>query len=141
MQPPSECPTTTAAPGAVLYHLELVPRLLACSLPAEQRDDRAGEPHRRLGHEAGLLGDLMALSDADRQLGHQRLYTVDSLRRSIEAAGYEIKAIEGLLIKPITTSQIKVLELSAPVLQAMLKVGIRYPELSAGILIQACAAG
>src|SRR4026207_620585 len=30
---------------------------------------------RRLGYEAGLLPDLMQLGDADRQLGHQRLYT------------------------------------------------------------------
>ena len=93
--------------------------------------------HRRLGYEAGLLDDLMKLSDADRQLGHQRLFTVASLRRSVEAAGYEIRAVEGLFLKPITTSQIKALNLSEPVLQAMLKVGVAYPELSAGILVQA----
>jgi 2-polyprenyl-3-methyl-5-hydroxy-6-metoxy-1,4-benzoquinol methylase len=93
--------------------------------------------HRRLGHEAGLLGDLMELGDADRQLGHQRLYTVASLRRAIEQAGYVVKTVEGLLLKPITTAQIKSLQLPESVLQAMLKVGVSYPELSAGILIQA----
>jgi ubiquinone/menaquinone biosynthesis C-methylase UbiE len=93
--------------------------------------------HRRLGHEAGLLGDLMKLSDADRQLGHQRLYTVASLRRAVEDAGYIVKTIEGLLLKPITTAQIKSLSLPDSILQAMLKVGIFYPELSAGILLQA----
>ena len=93
--------------------------------------------HRRLGHEAGLLGDLMELGQADRQLGHQRLYTVASLRRAIEQAGYVVKTVEGLLLKPITTAQIKSLQLPEAVLQAMLKVGVSYPELSAGILIQA----
>jgi len=93
--------------------------------------------HRRLGHEAGLLGNLMDLGDADRQLGHQRLYTVATLRRAVEQAGYAVKAVEGLLLKPITTSQIKSLSLPDSVLQAMLKVGVSYPELSAGILIQA----
>ena len=96
--------------------------------------------HRRLGHEAGLLDDLMRLSDADAQLGHQRLFTVASLRRTLEQAGYGVKAVEGLFLKPITTSQIKTLQLSAPVLHAMLKVGVPYPELSAGILMQASPA-
>ena len=96
--------------------------------------------HRRLGYEAGLIQDLMALSDADRQLGHQRLYTVALLRGAVERAGYEVKAIEGLLLKPIATSQIKALDLPASVLNAMLKVGVGYPELSAGLLIQAAPA-
>jgi 2-polyprenyl-3-methyl-5-hydroxy-6-metoxy-1,4-benzoquinol methylase len=93
--------------------------------------------HRRLGHEAGMIADLMQLSNADRQLGHQRLYTVPLLREAIERAGYDVKAIEGLLLKPITTSQIKALGLPESVLTAMLKVGVAYPELSAGLLIQA----
>ena len=93
--------------------------------------------HRRLGYEAGLLPDLMQLGDADRQLGHQRLYTVASLRRAVEQAGYHVKAVEGLLLKPITTAQIKTLRLPDSVLNAMLKVGVQYPELSAGLLIQA----
>lgn len=94
--------------------------------------------HRRLGKEAGMLDDLMQLSDADRQLGHRRLYTVASLRSTVEQAGYTVKAVEGLFLKPIATSQIKTLNLPEPVLAAMMKVGVQYPELSAGILIQAC---
>jgi SAM-dependent methyltransferase len=96
--------------------------------------------HRRLGSEAGLLDDLMKLSDADKQLGHQRLYTVASLRRAVEQAGYIVKAVEGLFLKPITTSQIKALSLPEPMLNAMLTLGVQYPELSAGILIHASAA-
>jgi 2-polyprenyl-3-methyl-5-hydroxy-6-metoxy-1,4-benzoquinol methylase len=93
--------------------------------------------HRRLGHEAGLLGDLMELGDGDRQLGHLRLYTVASLRRAIEQAGYVVTTVEGLLLKPITTAQIESLRLPDAVLHAMLKVGVSYPELSVGILMQA----
>ena len=63
-----------------------------------------------------------------------------SLREAVERAGYDVKAIEGLLLKPITTSQIKSLDLSDAVLNAMLKVGVAYPELSAGLLIQASPA-
>ena len=96
--------------------------------------------HRRLGHEAGLLDDLMQLSDADRQLGHHRLYTVASLRQAVEQAGYRVDTVEGLLLKPITTAQIKALHLPDSVLQAMLKVGVAYPDLSAGLLIQASPA-
>ena len=60
-----------------------------------------------------------------------------ALRRAVEQAGYHVQAIEGLLLKPITTAQIKTLHLPDSVLNAMLKVGVQYPELSAGLLIQA----
>lgn len=123
-----------ADPGAILRRFRdfLAPRgSLFVTVP------NAESLHRRLGYEAGLLDDLMALGDADRQLGHQRLYTVASLRGAVEDAGYGVKAVEGLLLKPITTAQIKTLHLPDPVLQAMLKVGVAYPELSAGILLQA----
>src|SRR5580765_8428104 len=103
-------------PGSILrrYHDFLTPGgSLFVTVP------NAESLHRRLGHEAGLLDDLMALSGADEQLGHRRLYTVASLRSAVEQAGYCVKAVEGLFLKPITTSQMKTLQFSGPVLDAM----------------------
>jgi 2-polyprenyl-3-methyl-5-hydroxy-6-metoxy-1,4-benzoquinol methylase len=93
--------------------------------------------HRRFGHAAGLLQDLMAPGDADKAFGHMRLYTVASLARELDECGYRVVAKEGIFLKPFTTSQIASLDLSADILDGMCKVGVGYPELSNGLLFEA----
>jgi 2-polyprenyl-3-methyl-5-hydroxy-6-metoxy-1,4-benzoquinol methylase len=93
--------------------------------------------NKRIGFEAGMIDDYDALSDADHALGHKRLFTVDSLKTLIESANCVVMRMEGLFLKPITTGQIRELGLSKEILQAMLRVGIDYPELCVGILAEA----
>lgn len=93
--------------------------------------------HRRFGHEAGLLPDMSALGIGDHALGHQRLYTVASMTRQLEDCGFRIVRQEGIFLKPVTTSQLKSLGLSKEILEGMCKVGVDYPELSAGLLFEA----
>ncbi|WP_291993479.1 class I SAM-dependent methyltransferase [Candidatus Accumulibacter sp. ACC003] len=95
--------------------------------------------HRRLGHLAGLLDDMMALGAGDLQLGHQRLYSVDSLSAELESAGYRIARKEGIFLKPLTTDQLQSLQLPKNVLQAMCEIAIGYPELSCALLFEAGA--
>ncbi len=92
--------------------------------------------NRRVGNIAGLLPDVELLSDYDHLLGHKRYYTLASLTSEVEAAGYKINKIEGIYLKPLTTSQMVSLELSPQVIDAFCKVGIDYPELSCGILAE-----
>lgn len=92
--------------------------------------------NRRLGHHAGLLGDIEALSKHDLLLGHKRYYTVKSLTREISRAGCRIDTMEGIYLKPFTTSQILSLHLDEAVIRALCEVGVGYPELSCGILAQ-----
>lgn len=93
--------------------------------------------HRRLGHAAGLLSDIHSLSSADLEFGHKRYFTLDSLITMVQGEDLEIGKVEGLLLKPITTQQMLDLNLSEAILQAMLKVGVDYPELCNSVLIQA----
>lgn len=95
--------------------------------------------HRRFGHEAGLLPDLMALGEGDRALGHKRLYTVGSLSRELEECGYRVVAKEGIFLKPLTTGQLTSLNLGAEIIDGMCRVGVAYPELSAALLFEAVA--
>ena len=92
--------------------------------------------NKRFGYAAGMIDDLTRLSPADELLGHQRLFTVASLRATVEGENFRVQALEGLFLKPITTQQIQTLQLSEPILQAMLEVGVGYPELCVGILAQ-----
>jgi SAM-dependent methyltransferase len=93
--------------------------------------------HRRFGHAAGLLDNLEHLSKADLGFGHKRYFSLASLTRLAEESGYEVVKAEGIFLKPITTGQITALDLSPAVLRGMLEVGVDYPELSNGLLIQA----
>lgn len=92
--------------------------------------------NRRLGHLAGLLPDMQQLSEHDLLLGHKRYYTVESLQKDIQQAGYEIQRLEGIYLKPLTTSQMISLNLDDNVIQALCLAAIDYPELSCGILAE-----
>jgi SAM-dependent methyltransferase len=93
--------------------------------------------HRRFGHSAGLLADVLALSECDREQGHLRFYTLGSLTSVLHEAGYRIVRKEGLFLKALTTAQLQSLHLDENIIQAMCLVGIDYPELSNGLLFEA----
>jgi len=92
--------------------------------------------NRRLGNLAGLLPDMTELSDNDRLLGHKRYYTVETLTKEIENAGYQLERMEGIYLKPFTTSQILSLNFNKDIIRALCEVGIDYPELSCAMLAQ-----
>lgn len=96
--------------------------------------------HRRFGHAAGLLGDLMALGKGDMELGHERLYSLNSLSGELQETGYRVVRKEGIFLKPLTTAQLQSLHLDENIIQAMCKVGIDYPELSCALLLEAAVA-
>ena len=86
--------------------------------------------HRLLGHEAGLLADLYALSDADRALGHRRYFDVARLTTLANQSGWSVEACTGLLLKPFTTGQLATLDLPMPVWRALQSLAAPYPEIS-----------
>lgn len=92
--------------------------------------------NKRLGYEAGLLPSLFQLGEGDKALGHQRLFSVQTLKDMIQKCGYSCDKLEGIFLKPITTSQIQELALSEEILQGMMKVGIDYPELCVALFME-----
>mgnify|MGYP003602488297 CR=1 FL=1 len=93
--------------------------------------------HRRFGHSAGLLDDMMALGQGDIALGHKRTYSSESLTIELNTAGYKVVRKEGLFMKPFTTPQLKSLQLDDKIIRAMCTVAIDYPELSCALLFEA----
>lgn len=96
--------------------------------------------NRRLGHLAGMLPDMTALSEHDLLLGHKRYYTVETLRSDLECAGYVITRLEGIYLKPLTTTQMLSHNFDQRVIDALCLVAIDYPELSCGLLAEVAAA-
>ena len=95
--------------------------------------------NRKLGHMAGLLNDVTSLSENDYLLGHKRFYTVATLSADIAQADCGVDRLEGIYLKPFTTRQIVSLQLDRKVIDALCTVGIDYPELSCGLLVEISA--
>ena len=95
--------------------------------------------NRRLGNLMGLLDDMTRLSENDELLGHRRFYTVESLAEDLGQAGYGIDRLEGIYLKPFTTSQILSLDLDSKAIDALCTVGVDYPELSCGLFAEISA--
>ena len=92
--------------------------------------------NRRLGHLAGMLPDMQMLSENDHVLGHKRYYTVRTLEEDVKKAGYAIVQMEGIYLKPFTTTQMISLQFDKKIIDALCEVGIAYPELCCGILAE-----
>ncbi len=92
--------------------------------------------HRLIGYEAGLLSDVHKLSEYDHQLGHKRYFDMDSLSQMILNSGLKITHKSGILLKPITTSQMKELGWNGAIINALLNLGEQFPEISNSIVIE-----
>lgn len=96
----------------------------------------AASLNRRIGYEAGMLSDIMELSEMDYALGHKRYFIEESIRSVCISAGLQIESVEGIYLKPFTTSQILSLNLNEDIIKAFCCVGREYPELCAGMLLE-----
>jgi trans-aconitate methyltransferase len=90
--------------------------------------------HRQIGLHAGFLKSLNELSLGDHELGHQRLFTTRTLRDLYRVAQLADPTIRGLFLKPFTTAQLKQLNLSKQILDAMCHIGEDLPELCCAML-------
>jgi SAM-dependent methyltransferase len=93
--------------------------------------------HRRLGQAAGLLDNLFRLSPADLELGHKRYFDLGTITALVLAAGLKIVRVEGVYLKPLTTAQLRSLDLSPEVRRAFYEVGIEHPDLCNAIYLEA----
>ena len=92
--------------------------------------------NRRVALEAGMIDSMDFLSDGDLMVGHRRVFSVEVLKKMIDSCGLNLERVEGIFLKPFTTSQIESLKLSEDILAAMVKMGRNYPELSAALLAE-----
>lgn len=92
--------------------------------------------HRHVGVAMGLLSDVTELNDADRRIGHRRVYTRASLLADVEAAGLTPVHVGGVFLKPLSNAQIEE-QWTAALQDAFFEVGRAHPELCAELLVVA----
>jgi ubiquinone/menaquinone biosynthesis C-methylase UbiE len=92
--------------------------------------------NRRIGLELGLIDDIYSLNANDIALGHQRQYCLDTLREALQRAGYKVTCEEGIYLKPLPLAVLKTLPDFRANLDAMMKVGVDFPDLCVGLLME-----
>jgi SAM-dependent methyltransferase len=92
--------------------------------------------NRRFGLELGIINDIYSLNENDLAQGHQRQYCRELLRDEVTNAAYRIVHEEGIYLKPLPLSFLRNLNDFDANLQAMLQVGIDFPDLTVAILFE-----
>ena len=130
--------------GFVLEHVDDPDSLLARYRKFMKPDGRlfiavpnAKSLNRRLGLAMGKIDDIYSLNDNDHALGHQRNYCLGTLKEAIDRAGYDCVWEEGIYLKPLPLGYMQRMPEFDENLQAMLEVGIDFPELCVGLLVEA----
>ena len=93
--------------------------------------------HRLIGHEAGLLDDVYKLSAEDHQLGHKRYFDLHTFRQLAEQEGLVVRRSRGIMMKPVTTKQLALLNFSPELNRALYKVADGLPAISNALYIEA----
>ena len=81
--------------------------------------------HRQLAVEMGLQQELDDLSPRDLIVGHQRVYSHDTLTGDVEAAGYEVLEETGFCLKCLPNGMM--LEHSEELIWAMNRISPKIP--------------
>jgi len=63
--------------------------------------------HRLAAVEMGMLTSIYELNSRDKELGHYRVYDLDSLTNDIQFAGFTIREKGGIFLKPLSNGQIE----------------------------------
>ena len=91
--------------------------------------------HRLVGVQLGHLQQTTDLSPGDRQLGHRRIYTHQTLRAHVEAAGFSSAELSGLFLKPLSNGQMDAFD--DDLRRAFFELGDAAPELACIICLVA----
>ena len=87
--------------------------------------------HRHVGVAMGMLERVDQLNESDLAIGHRRVYTWEALATDIAAAGLKLVTMEGILLKPLASSQMEAWP--AELRAAYFKLGALQPRLCSEI--------
>jgi SAM-dependent methyltransferase len=99
----------------------------------------ANAPSRQIAVQMGLLTHNAVVTDAEREHGHRRTYTLDTLEHHARAAGLTVVDRGGIFFKPLANYQFDRLMGSDVItddyLEGCYGLGARYPDLCASIYL------
>ncbi len=90
--------------------------------------------HRLAAVHMRLLATPTELNDRDREVGHRRVYTPETLRAEASAAGLRIVHEGGVFLKPLSAAQIDA-HWSEAMLEGFYRLGLDFPRNAAEIFV------
>lgn len=90
--------------------------------------------HRHVGVAMGLLQSVTDLNDADRSIGHQRVYMPETFRSEFTHLNLDMVTSGGFFIKPLANYQLETC-LDEKQLGAFLAVGEQFANIAAEIYV------
>ena len=90
--------------------------------------------HRLAAVEMGLLNSEYDLNERDHELGHYRVYDLQSLTKDAITAGFNVKEKGGIFFKPLSNKQIED-NWDEKMIEGFYNLGKRFPENCAEIFI------
>ena len=88
--------------------------------------------HRLAATKMGLLKQPCELNSRDLAQGHRRVYTRETFRKDIEAAGLEVLELGGVFFKPLSNKQIQD-NWTDEMIEGFYQLGKDFPEFTADI--------
>lgn len=82
--------------------------------------------NRRIGLAMGMISDMYYFQEKDFLVGHQRLYSLATLRGDLEDAGFRIVVAHGVYLKPLSKAQVS--HWKPELIRAFCDVGEALPE-------------
>lgn len=92
--------------------------------------------NRRLGLAMGKIKDIYELNANDIALGHQRQFCRETLKQLLTSEGYSVVWEEGVYLKPLPLGYMQLMPELEENLEAMCEVGVDFPELCVGLLME-----
>ncbi len=93
--------------------------------------------NRRLGLAMGKIDDIYELNANDHLMGHQRQYCLETLTQMLEEQGFRVCWQEGIYLKPLPLAVLQSMPDFHENMVAMCQVGVEFPELCVGLLVEA----
>lgn len=94
---------------------------------------------RRIAVKMGLISSNAAVTEAEREHGHRRTYSLDTLEQDARAAGLEIVHRSGIFFKALANFQwdklLKTDIISEEYLDGCYQLGLEYPDLCSSVFL------
>tara|TARA_R110002012_G_scaffold321984_1_gene553081 strand:- start:23862 stop:24128 length:267 start_codon:yes stop_codon:yes gene_type:complete len=82
----------------------------------------------------GLLNSIYELNSRDHELGHYRVYDMDTLKSHVTEAGFKVKETGGIFLKPVSNEQIEQ-HWTKEMIEGFYKAGQHFQENCAEIFL------
>lgn len=90
--------------------------------------------HRMVAVEMGMLKSVYELNSRDHELGHYRVYDLETLKSHVGDAGFKVSDEGGIFLKPVSNGQIEQ-HWTPEMIEGFYKTGKHFPANCAEIFV------